>query len=155
MQPNRSNYDIHTTFHGSAFIHTVERKAADIHGLTLRQPKIKSMSCGCRWAEEFCPPPLCGAVISPPEFKNTQRKVSPRIYAAFRSTVLCLPCLVASFKLLCDTITMQKICVGVGPCRTGTLYALYYCALIINVGISGVNHSSTLTMLAATRQQFS
>ena len=59
----------------------------------------------------------------------------------------------ASFKLLCDTITMQKICVGVGPCRTGTLYAPYYCALIINVGISGVNHSSTLTMLAATRQQ--
>ena len=48
---------------------------------------------------------------------------------------------------------MQKICVGVGPCRTGTLYTLYYCALTINVGISGVNHSSTLTMLAATRQQ--
>ena len=34
-----------------------------------------------------------------------------------------------------------------------TLYTLYYCALTINVGISGVNHSSTLTMLAATRQQ--
>ena len=34
-------------------LYTVERKAADIHGLTLRQPKIKSMSCGCCWAEEL------------------------------------------------------------------------------------------------------
>ena len=80
---------------------TVERKAADICGLTLRRPKITSrlfrhdicmavqsyMSCCRGQAEEFCLPPLCGAVISLPESKKTQSNVNPQISAAFYSTV--------------------------------------------------------------------
>ena len=82
---------------------TVERKAADICGLTLRQTKITSrlslpwymvvqsyMSCCHGQAEEFCLPPLCSAVISPPESNKTRRNVNPQISATFYSTV-CSP----------------------------------------------------------------
>ena len=47
------------------------------------------------------------------------------------------------------------VCIGVGPLpmRGSARQDKLCCILTINVGISGVNHSSTMTMLAATRQQ--
>ena len=48
------------------------------------------MSCCHGQAEEFCLPPLCSAVISPPESNMTRRNVNPQISATFYSTV-CSP----------------------------------------------------------------
>ena len=51
---------------------------------------VKSdMSCGRGWAEEFCPPPLCGTLISPKQSLKTHNgNVNPQISAANRSKVL-------------------------------------------------------------------
>ena len=42
------------------------------------------MSCGRGWAEDCRPPPLCGAVLSPPEHKTTRVNPSIRINSVQR-----------------------------------------------------------------------
>ena len=47
-------------------------------------PVICEMSCGRGRAEDCRPPPLCGAVISPPEHKTTRVNLSIRINSVQR-----------------------------------------------------------------------
>ena len=79
---------------------------------------VKSdMSCGRGWAEEFCPPPLCGAVISPPESKNTRLVVNLRISHAFYSLVIWL---VPTLGLYCGlTVEISQIEPGSVTHRVG------------------------------------
>ena len=49
--------------------------------------RFRQAWCG---AEEFCLPPLCGTLISPPESKNTWLVVNLRISHAFYSLVIWL-----------------------------------------------------------------
>ena len=54
---------------------------------TLYMAVKSDMSCGHGRAEEFCPPPLYGAVSSPPESKKPRMNVSPGIKYALRAIV--------------------------------------------------------------------